>query len=86
MFKINKISKNTFGFPYTKDSFILYKNVTRQYRDREVLAYVNHLIPSKIKEEIIMITTSRENKNGISFLKPLLDWFKKDYMKWMNSS
>ena len=85
MFKINKISKNTFGFPYTKDSFILYKNVARQYRDREVLAYVNRLMPSKIKKEI-MITINRENKNDISFLKPLLDWFKKDYMKWMNSS
>ena len=75
MFKINKISKNTFGYPYTKDSFILYKNIARQYRDREVLTYVNRLIPSKIKEEIT-ITISRENKNDISFLKPLLDWFK----------
>lgn len=63
----------------------MYKNVARQYRNKEVLAYVNRLIPSKIKEEI-MITISRENKNDISFLKPLLVWFKKDYMKWMNSS
>jgi len=84
LFKINKISKNTFGFPYTKDSFILYKNVARQYRDRKVLAYVNRLIPSKIKGEI-MITISREIKMTY-LLKPLLSWFKKDYMKWMNSS
>jgi peptide-N4-(N-acetyl-beta-glucosaminyl)asparagine amidase len=85
LFKINKFSRNTFGFPYTKESFILYKNVARQYKDKEVLAYVNHLIPSKIKEEII-ITISRENNNDIEFLKPILDWFKKDYMKWMSSN
>ena len=83
MFNINKYSRNTFGFPYTKDSFILYKNVARQYKDKEVLAYVNPLIPSKIKEKII--TISKEN-NNIEFLKPLLDWFKQDFMKWMNSS
>jgi peptide-N4-(N-acetyl-beta-glucosaminyl)asparagine amidase len=83
MFNINKFSRNTFGFPYTKDSFILYKNVARQYKDNEVIAYVNRLIPSKIKEEIII--TSKEN-NNIQFLKPLLDWFKQDYMKWMNST
>ena len=85
MFDINKFSRNPFGFPYTKDSFILYKNVARQYKDKEVLAYVNHIIPSKIKEEII-ITISKENNNDIQFLKPLLDWFKQDYMKWMSSS
>lgn len=85
MFKIDKFSRNTFGLPYTKDSFILYKNVARQYIDNEVLAYVNRFIPPKIKEEII-ITISRENNNDIEFLKPLLDWFKKDYMKWMNNS
>ncbi len=60
MFNINKFSRNTFGFPYTKDSFILYKNVARQYKDNEVIAYVNRLIPSKIKEEIII--TSKGNK------------------------
>lgn len=84
MFKINKFIRNTFGFPYTKDSFILNKNVARQYKDKEVLAYVNHLIPSKIKQEII--TISKENNNNVQILKPLLDWFKQDYMKWMSSS
>jgi peptide-N4-(N-acetyl-beta-glucosaminyl)asparagine amidase len=87
---INKFERNAFDFPYTKDSFILYKNVAGQYKDKEILAYVNRLIPSKIKEEIIMIVSKENNNNNnyhnIQFLKPLLDWFKKDYMKWMGSN
>lgn len=81
MFKINKFSKNPFSLPYTKDSFILYKNVARQYKDKEVLSYVNSLIPTKVKETI---TINKENSNKTQILKPLLDWFKQDFMKWMS--
>lgn len=83
MFKTNKFSRNTFRPPYTKDSFILYKNIARQYKDKEILSYVNSIIPSKIKE---LITISKLNSNNVQILKSLLDWFKQDYMKWMDSS
>jgi peptide-N4-(N-acetyl-beta-glucosaminyl)asparagine amidase len=82
MFNINKFSSNIFGYPYTKDSFLLYKNVAKQYKDKEILAYVNRLIPSKIKEELVL---SKENTTTIQFLKPILEWFKQDCMKWMTS-
>ena len=77
---IFKIFDNKFHFPYTKESFILYKQVARQYKDKDILAYVNRFIPLEIKEQISDI----EN-NKIYSLKPLLDWFKKEYMKWMYS-
>jgi hypothetical protein len=37
MFNINKFRNNTFKYPYTKESFLLYKNVTRQYKDKMFL-------------------------------------------------
>lgn len=78
LFKIKNNNNNAFQFPYTKESFILYKAVSRQYKDKDILAYVNRLIPLEIKEEIKCI---KDNK--IQSLKPLLNWFKNDYMKWM---
>jgi peptide-N4-(N-acetyl-beta-glucosaminyl)asparagine amidase len=79
MLNIFKIQNNAFNFPYTKDSFILYKQMARQYKDKDILAFVNRIVPSEIKEEIRI----KEN-NKIQPLKPLLDWFKNDYMKWMD--
>ena len=86
MFNINKFSSNKFEYPYTKESFILYKNVARQYKDNDVLAYINQFIPSKIKEELVISKENTTTTTTIQFLKPLLEWFKQDYMKWMNSS
>ena len=74
-----KSQNNAFNFPYTKDSFILYKEMARQYKDKDILAFVNRIVPTEIKEEIRI----KEN-NKIQSLKPLLDWFKNDYMKWMD--
>ncbi len=81
IFKINSNNnKNTYHFPYTKESFILYKQITKQYKDKDILDYVNRLIPLEIKRE----TKGKEN-NEIQSLKSLLNWFKNDYMKWIYS-
>jgi len=55
------------------NTFTLYKRVSEQYNDQSVLDYVNKLIPKGVSEE---------SDNGQS-LKPLLHWFKTDFMKWM---
>ena len=52
MLNIFKSQNNAFNFPYTKDSFILYKQMTRQYKDKDILAFVNRIVPPEIKEEI----------------------------------
>jgi Transglutaminase-like superfamily len=57
-----------------KDSFLLYKRVTEQYENPEILKNVRLLIP----QDIILKTTIKENSNII----PLLKWFKNDFMKW----
>lgn len=46
------LSINNFIYPFTKQHFILYKQVTSQYHDPNVLQYVNLIIPEKIKKEI----------------------------------
>jgi len=46
------LSPNNFSYPFTKQHFILYKQVTKQYYDPDILRYVNQLVPEKIKKEI----------------------------------
>jgi peptide-N4-(N-acetyl-beta-glucosaminyl)asparagine amidase len=76
-----------FFFPYTKDAFTLYKQVTRQYKEIKVLNYVNQFVPEKIAREVQISSSNRSHStNKIYFLKQLLHWFKKDFMKWMNKS
>jgi hypothetical protein len=55
------------------DTFTLYKRISEQYNDQSTLDYVNKLIPKEV---------SKASDNGQS-LKPLLCWFKTDFMKWM---
>lgn len=52
MFNLFNLSTNSFRYPFTKQHFILYKRVTSQYHDPDILKYVNLLIPEKIKKEI----------------------------------
>lgn len=52
MFNLFNLSTNSFNHPFTKQHFILYKQVTGQYNDPDVLHYVNLLVPEKIKKEI----------------------------------
>jgi peptide-N4-(N-acetyl-beta-glucosaminyl)asparagine amidase len=55
-----------------KDTFLLYKRVTEQYRNIEILKIIRSLIP----EDIVLQT-----KEDINIV-PLLKWFKDDFMKW----
>jgi hypothetical protein len=48
-----------------------------------ILTYVKQSIPEKIVEEVLINNSS---PNKIQPLKPLLHWFKNDFMKWMNKN
>ena len=52
MFDLFNLSTNSFSYPFTKQHFILYKQVTSQYDDPDILQYVNLLVPEKIKKDI----------------------------------
>jgi peptide-N4-(N-acetyl-beta-glucosaminyl)asparagine amidase len=54
LFNLFNLSTSNFRCPFTKQHFILYKQVTSQYHDPDVLQYVNLLVPEKIKNEIMM--------------------------------
>jgi hypothetical protein len=58
-----------------KDTFLLYKKVTEQYRNPEILRIVRSLIPL----DIVLQTTTKDDDWNIV---PLLRWFKNDFMKW----
>ncbi|MFL6324713.1 MAG: transglutaminase domain-containing protein [Nitrososphaeraceae archaeon] len=60
-----------------KDSFLLYKKVTEQYRDPEILRIIRLLIP----QDIILQTTTT-TKHDERNIVPLLRWFKNEFMKW----
>jgi peptide-N4-(N-acetyl-beta-glucosaminyl)asparagine amidase len=55
-----------------KDTFLLYKRVTEQYENPEILKKVRSLIPQDI-----VLKTTKEDSNII----PLLKWFKNEFMK-----
>ena len=57
-----------------KDTFLLYKKVTEQYRNPEILRMVRSLIP----QDIVLQTT----KGDWNIVVALLRWFKNDFMKW----
>jgi peptide-N4-(N-acetyl-beta-glucosaminyl)asparagine amidase len=59
-----------------KDTFLLYKKVTEQYENSEILRRVKSLIP----QHIVLQTTT--TKDGGWNIVPLLGWFKNDFMKW----
>lgn len=69
MLLFNKLNRS---FTYA-DTFTFYKRISEQYNDQAILDYVNKLIPREV---------SKASDNGQS-LKPLLHWFKTDFMKWM---
>ncbi len=66
-----------FGLPSDslKDTFMLYKRVTEQYQNPEILKKVKSLIP----QDIVSKTATKEDSDDII---PLLKWFKNDFMKW----
>jgi peptide-N4-(N-acetyl-beta-glucosaminyl)asparagine amidase len=56
-----------------KGTFLLYKRVTEQYRNPEILKIVRSLIP----QDIVLQTKTEDNN-----IVPLLKWFKNEFMKW----
>jgi peptide-N4-(N-acetyl-beta-glucosaminyl)asparagine amidase len=60
-----------------KETFLLYKRVTEQYENPDILDKVRSLIP----EDIVMQTTTTKEENSNIVL--LLKWFKNDFMKWI---
>ncbi len=83
LFNLFRIDNSNF-FPYTKDAFTLYKQVTRQYKESRILDYVRHSVPEKIVREVQI--SNNNPSNEIPSIMPLLHWFKNDFMKWMNKS
>jgi hypothetical protein len=67
-----------FGLPSDslKDTFMLYKRVTEQYENPEILKKVRSLIPQDI---VLKTATKEEDSDNII---PLLKWFKNEFMKW----
>jgi peptide-N4-(N-acetyl-beta-glucosaminyl)asparagine amidase len=55
-----------------KETFLLYKRVTEQYRNPEILRIIRSLIPDNIVSQ---------TKDGGDVV-PLLKWFKNDFMRW----
>lgn len=78
------LANNSLPYPVTKDILILYKQITKQYVDTPLLESINDLVPVKIKNEFD--TVIGENLNLMNRMKLLLDWFKQEFMKWMDKS
>ena len=59
------------------DSFVLYKRISDQYVNKDILEYIRTLIP----EVIVRKTRTEIEDKGC--LKSVLQWFKKDFMQWV---
>jgi citrate lyase gamma subunit len=55
---------------------MLYKRISEQYVNQDILEYIRTLIP----EEIVRKTRIEIEDKGC--LKSVLQWFKKDFMQW----
>jgi hypothetical protein len=55
-----------------KEAFLLYKRVTEQYKNPEILRIIRSLIPHNI------VSQTKDGGNVV----PLLKWFKNDFMRW----
>ena len=58
-----------------KDTFVLYKQVSKQYDNHDILNYVRNLIPRKL-------VSDTEVRDKGEPLKSVLKWFKRDFMRW----
>lgn len=59
----------------TNDTFVLYKRISEQYDNHDILNYVRNLMPVEIVSE----TEVRDKDEP---LKSVLQWFKRDFMRW----
>jgi peptide-N4-(N-acetyl-beta-glucosaminyl)asparagine amidase len=57
------------------DTFVLYKQVSKQYDNHDILNYVRNLIPRKL-------VSDTEVRDKGEPLKSVLQWFKRDFMRW----
>ena len=78
------LANNGLPYPLTKDVLILYKQVTKQYQDKALLKSVRMLVPVNIRNEFDKIISGNLDLNMP--LNLLLNWFKHDFMKWMDKS
>lgn len=58
------------------NTFVLYKRISAQYVNQDILDYVRRLIP----EEIVKKTKIEDKEEP---LKSVLQWFKSDFMLWI---
>jgi peptide-N4-(N-acetyl-beta-glucosaminyl)asparagine amidase len=58
------------------NTFELYKRISAQYVNQDILDYVRRLIP----EEIVKKTKIEDQEEP---LKSVLQWFKRDFMRWI---
>jgi peptide-N4-(N-acetyl-beta-glucosaminyl)asparagine amidase len=78
------LANNGLPYPLTKDILVLYKQVARQYLDTDLLESIQSLVPVNIKNEF-------DKRMGVKIdlmmpMQLLLNWFKHDFMKWMDKS
>ncbi len=78
------LANNDLPYPLTEDILILYKQVSKQYLDKALLESIRMLVPVKIKTEFDMAVDG--NLNWMIPMALLLNWFKQDFMKWMDKS
>jgi Zn ribbon nucleic-acid-binding protein len=57
---------------------MLYKAISKQYNDNEILTYVNHMIPHNV-----LLQFNRHSYEEDQSFRIILQWFKNDFMKWM---
>ena len=84
MLNIFDLANNGLPYPITKDILVLYKQVSKQYLDNGFLESVRMLVPVKIKDEFDEALSG--NTNLMLSMTLLLNWFKHDFMKWMDKS
>jgi len=78
------LANNRLPYPLTKDILILYKQVSKQYLDTDLLQSLRMLVPVNIKNEFDKRIGG--NTDLMIPMKLLLNWFKHDFMKWMDKS
>ena len=59
-----------------KDTFVLYKVISKQYDNPDILNYVRNLVPGKLVGDTEVQDTGE-------LLKLVLQWFKRDFMRWI---
>ena len=78
------LANNGLPYPLTKDILVLYKQVSKQYLDKGLLEFIRMLVPVQIKNEFDKAVGG--NLNLMISITSLLDWFKHDFMKWMDKN